>query len=494
MRLLSALVVLSLFACTESGPAGEKGEPGARGETGAVGPVGPQGDKGDQGERGPQGAVLVLDGGVVTGPQGPQGVAGSSVTVTQLPPGNNRCPAGGVVLSLGDAGVTDAGTFICNGAAGDAGAVGPGGPVGPVGPAGAIGPIGPAGPVGPAGGVGPIGPTGPAGGVGPIGPVGPAGGVGPIGPVGPAGGVGPIGPAGASVTVTVLSSGDVNCPWGGSRFVAGSTTGYACNGAPGASSGGGGGSADGGTSGSIVVVGITPLTYSGNLGGRPGAHALCSAAYAGSHLCSSLEYVNAPNSVTIPAGGAWVDGTLPGPNERFDRTQNYTCSMWTSNLTNSGTEGTLVLPQGSVSTSYVSSVNSGCQTPRPLVCCTAPTRNTVRGLTPTASTGNLGGRPAANALCAAAFPRSHFCSSLEYVNSPSYIAAPAGGAWVDGTMPGTGSRVDRTENYTCSLWTSALTNSGTEGTLVLPSGALGTSYISSVNSGCQTARPLYCCE
>lgn len=294
--------------------------------------------------------------------------------------------------------------------------------------------------------------------------------------------------------MTVLASGDVNCPWGGSRFVAGSSTGYACNGAPGSSSGGGsGGSSDGGTSG-ITVVGITPQTYAGNLGGRPGANALCSAAFAGSHLCSSLEYVNGPNGVTIPAGGAWADGTLPGSNERRDRTETYTCSMWSSSAINNGTEGTLVLPQGSVSSSYVSSANSGCQTPRPLLCCAGPTRNVVRGLTPTAFTGNLGGRPGANAQCDAAFPRSHFCSSLEYVNSPSPVAAPAGGAWVDGTMPGSGSRFDRTETYTCSMWTSALINNGTEGTIALPTGALSSSYVSSANSGCQTARPLFCCE
>jgi hypothetical protein len=43
--------------------------------------------------------------------------------------------------------------------------------------------------------------------------------------------------------------------------------------------------------------------------------------------------------------------------------------MWTSSLINNGTEGTLILPSGGYSTSYGSSSNSGCQTPRPLFCC-----------------------------------------------------------------------------------------------------------------------------
>jgi hypothetical protein len=294
--------------------------------------------------------------------------------------------------------------------------------------------------------------------------------------------------------VTALSSGDVNCPWGGSRFTVGATTGYACNGAPGTSSGGGGGSTlpDGGAAG-IVVVGLTQA-YTGNLGGRPGANALCAAAYAGSHFCSSLEYMNATSTVSIPAGGAWVDGTVPGTNSNIDRTETYTCSMWTSSLINNGTEGTLILPSGSYSTSYAGSSNSGCQIARPMLCCTAPQRNVVRGLTPMAYGGNLGGRPGAHALCAAAFPGSHFCSTLEYINSPTTVAAPAGGAWVDGTVPGTGSRTLRTETYTCSMWTSNLINNGTEGTIILPSGSYSTSYAGSSNSGCQTPRPLYCCE
>jgi hypothetical protein len=309
--------------------------------------------------------------------------------------------------------------------------------------------------------------------------------------MGPAGAAGAIGPAGASVTVTILSSGDVNCPWGGSRLSTGSTTAYACNGAPGTSGGSGNSLPDGGAAG-IAVVGITPQSYAGNLGGRPGAHALCAAAYPGAHFCSSLEYINGPNAVTIPAGGAWVDGLTPGSNQRNDRTETYTCSMWTSSVSNNGTEGTLILPSGAQATSYTSN-NSGCQIARPLLCCTSPSNTVVRGLTPQSYTGNLNGRPGANAVCNAAFPRSHFCSSLEYVNSTSTIAAPAGGAWLDGLLPSTGSRFDRTETYTCSLWTSGVSNNGTEGVIALPSGSLATSYTSN-NSGCQTPRPLFCCE
>lgn len=64
---------------------------------------------------GPPGAVLVLDGGVVTGPAGP------GVLVTTLPVGSSSCATGGaLVLQLSDGGAV----AVCNGA------VGPPGPPG----------------------------------------------------------------------------------------------------------------------------------------------------------------------------------------------------------------------------------------------------------------------------------------------------------------------------------------------------------------------------
>ena len=118
-----------------------------------------------------------------------------------------------------------------------------------------------------------------------------------------------------------------------------------------------------------MVVGLTPQQYTGNLGGRPGAHALCSATYANSHFCSTLEYINSPSPIGAPAGGAWVDGSLPATGSRLNRSESATCAMWTSGLINTGSEGAVVLPSGSSSTSYLGLSNAGCQTPRPLFCC-----------------------------------------------------------------------------------------------------------------------------
>jgi hypothetical protein len=67
------------------------------------------------------------------------------------------------------------------------------------------------------------------------GPAGTAGKPGPQGATGAAGASGPAGTtgsAGASVTSTTLTSGDSNCPAGGSRFTSASGVTFACNGAP----------------------------------------------------------------------------------------------------------------------------------------------------------------------------------------------------------------------------------------------------------------------
>jgi hypothetical protein len=75
------------------------------------------------------------------GPQGPQGIAGDSVTVFPLQRGDPNCPNGGSVFISG--GVS---TYACNGAAGQPGLQGPIGPEGATGPQGVQGPTGPAGP------------------------------------------------------------------------------------------------------------------------------------------------------------------------------------------------------------------------------------------------------------------------------------------------------------------------------------------------------------
>ncbi len=202
------------------GPAGPQGTPGAEGPAGPIGspgPVGPAGADGlpgatgPQGLQGPAGQVLVIDGGVVTGP------AGSSVVVSPIAANSVDCPTGGIrVTQLSDAGVT----VVCNGAAGPQG---PQGAIGATGPQGATGTstVGQSLPVGdshcPTGGsqfttgsavtyacngaVGATGAAGPQGAPGPMGAQGQPGATGPIGATGaagPAGAAGATGPAGSN--------------------------------------------------------------------------------------------------------------------------------------------------------------------------------------------------------------------------------------------------------------------------------------------------------
>jgi hypothetical protein len=240
--------------------------------------------------------------------------------------------------------------------------------------------------------------------------------------------------------------------------------------------------------GRAQFAGFTAATYTGNLGGRVGAHAICAAAFTGSSFCTEREYIEATSPVALAATGAWVDNwdvTVPG-----ERTNNSICSGWTWSAANSYT-GSTISPSGVTLDSYVSSSNYGCQTARPLACCFTAKRRNFKGFTPTAYTGNLGGRVGAHALCAAAFAGSHFCHEDEYVSSASSAPLGVDGAWVDNwdsTVPG-----ERTNNSICSSWTWSAANSYT-GSTINASGILVDSYVSSSNYGCQTPRPLACCD
>ncbi len=106
-----------------------------------------------------------------TGETGPQGPAGGSVASEPVSEGDSHCPFGGTKLTAGGAD-----TYVCNGAPGQKGAQGS---------------------------------------------------------QGPQGNPGDQGPPGASVVATPLDAGDSHCAYGGSQFVTGQVTTYACNGAPG---------------------------------------------------------------------------------------------------------------------------------------------------------------------------------------------------------------------------------------------------------------------
>jgi hypothetical protein len=115
-------------------------------------------------------------------------------------------------------------------------------------------------------------------------------------------------------------------------------------------------------------AGFTPTTTTGSVGGRPQMHALCSAAFAGSHFCHAAEYVRATSSTTVPAGGAWIDPSIntssgaensgmPGSGRYL---YGYTCTTWTS--ASSSSNGSYVTSAGSVT-------DTPCNVARSVACC-----------------------------------------------------------------------------------------------------------------------------
>jgi hypothetical protein len=477
------------------------GAQGATGPQGAQGAAGPQGPTGAQGATGPQGPA---------GPQGPKGNPGSGspsdagagqatpITLTPLAAGDPNCAHGGVSVVAGTAT-----TYVCNGAPGT---------TGPQGAQGAAGPQGPTGAQGVAGPPGTTGPQGPAGATGPAGGTGPQGATGATGPQGPAGATGPQGPAGTAGTaagIASVSPGNAGCPYGGTMFSSGGTTSYACNGGPVNS---GSLTLNGGIP-PVTFAGYTPTTYGGNLGGRAGAHALCAAAFAGSHFCADWEIDQAdPPPMSV---NAWVDPGNNSPSTRWFRaytsTIDYnTCGGWTSSSANYKPNGNLAT--GSVfttlsgnTTSYVGPGDGGCENPLPLVCCSGGTAVRFRGFTPSTSGGNLGGRLGANATCAAAFSGSHFCTNWEADQAAIPAPIPASGAWVDEGNADTTLRrfhaYQSTADYnTCGGWTSSTANYKPNGNLATGiifdsiAGGTLTSYVGTNDGGCENARPIACCD
>jgi hypothetical protein len=323
---------------------------------------------------------------------------------------------------MGAAGPTGA-----TGAAGATGPVGPTGLTGAAGPTGATGPAGPTGPIGPTGltgAAGPTGATGPAG-TGAPGPTGPAG------PPGAGGNydenygfagftagtfTGNVGGritahatcaaafAGAHLchaaeylltesTAPVPATGawiDASSDLNASSTVIGasplfgrytngaclswmsgssSSSGYivgadgavvsascatthqlaCCNGAP-----------------RVAFAGVTSVNAPIN--GRVQMHALCSASFAGSHLCHAAEYLRADSVAPIPAGGAWIDAssdvnassTVIGASPIFGRYTNGVCLSWTS--TSSSSSGYVVGTDGAI-------VSASCNVAHPAACC-----------------------------------------------------------------------------------------------------------------------------
>ena len=455
------------------GPAGPQGPAGINGAPGIAGPAGPagaQGAMGAQGLQGPAGMVLVLDGGVVTGP------AGSSVVVTTIAAGGATCPTGGVrVTQLSDGGITN----LCNGADGLIGPQGPAGPAGPQGgsvtattlavlsaqcatggvlvhlpDAGTI-PVcnGATGSQGAMGAQGPIGLTGATGSIGPLGPQGPAGAQGPIGATGAPGQAGPQGPSGPPGSVLFLDGGVVLAP--------GDT---------------------------LEFAGFTAAIYTGNLGGYPGANTKCSAEFPGSFLCTRPDYDQANTAVGPGGTGAWIDYARSSDGTRAANS----CylgggGVWTYSgpaVGSSGQSGSTLLPTGD----YTSAI---CNLQKPLACCRASSRVVFRGFTVATYTGNLGGYPGANGKCSAEYASSFLCTRTDYDQANTAVGPPSSGAWIDYARSSDGTRAANS----CYLggggvWTysgPAVGSSGQSGSMMLPTG----DYTSAI---CNLVKPLACCS
>ena len=405
------------------------------------------------------------------------------------------------------------------GAQGDLGATGPGGPTGAQGPTGATGASGPAGTDGATGATGPAGPAngpaGPAGPAGPQGPAGPAGAQGPMGMPGMAGPAGTQGAAGAAGPAGAVGAMGPAGPAGPQGPAGPSTPGP--QGAPGQP----------GPAGNLygeeaaTFAGFTPASVQGAPGSRQQMHALCAAAFAGSHLCHAAEYGLASSATPVPPAGAWIDttgyldyqnigvystpelastvgGRYTDPSTGFDCTD-WTALTWLNGGNSIPTTGTLITPAGPGS--------DLCQHPHPLACCSSPYREKFAGYS-TPSNGAPGGAAAMHAQCAIQFAGAHMCHIAEYERAAATVAPPAAGAWLDSSAfmtttaqgpyqvtgmaaKSAGRFIGSSTGFNCSAWT-ALTwlNGGnsipTTGTVITPAGA--------ITSLCNVARPIACCE
>lgn len=440
-----------------SGQRGDKGDPGDAGPVGPAGPIGPEGPQGLQGVQGAPGQVLVLDGGVVSGPPGSSvtvtpiaagtacpaggirvtqvsdgGIStvcnGTSVTASLLASMSVQCPTGGVLLSQPDGGAL----AVCHGQVGAQGAIGLTGPAGATGAQGVQGAPGIAGPPGATGAQGATGVTGAQG------PQGTQGVPGIAGPPGATGAQGPTGPPGA---VLLLDGG-----------------------------------LPGGVSDRVDFAGFTTAMSNGAMGGTPGANALCNAEFAGSYFCPESDYRQAETGLA-PASTAWIDDPRSASGSRTSfRCDNGTGISWTSSST--GDNGFSLSTIGG--TAYVA-----CDLVKPLACCRRNARVVVRGLTSMTFTGNLGGVPGANAKCSAEFPGSFFCPESDYRLGETSIV-PGTSAWIDDPRSASGSRTSfRCDNGTGISWSYG--GAADNGFSLGPTG--GTAYVT-----CDLVKPLMCCQ
>ncbi len=248
---------------------------------------------------------------------------------------------------------------------------------------------------------------------------------------------------------------------------------------------------------SPAFAGFTATTYTGAVtNGRSGMHALCAAAFAGSHFCHAAEYLVANSGTAPPSSGAWLDpstgdgkGIQSFGSPKFGRyPHEYACKDWSSTL-GSSYGGTWVNASAGISR------GSDCSTSRPLACCKGVAKVRFAGFTMSTTNGNAGGRHKMHTLCATQFAGSHMCHATEYLRSNSPTTPPTDGAWLDpsgnlaGDITNTGvpDHARLPFSYACNDWTSTL-GSSYGGTWVNASGGV------SRGSDCSTTRAVACCE
>jgi hypothetical protein len=374
------------------------------------------------------------------------------------------------------------------GTPGTMGTVGEPGQPGTMGLPGEQGPAGTPGPKGDPGAPGATGPKGDTGPAGPKGDPGPTGVAGPAGMPGAPGAKGDTGPKGDPGPTGAKGEPGIQGPKGdkGDKGLQG------IQGNPGPAGPPGSGGAS--TEDVPTFAGYTSSSYSGKVtGGRAGMHALCAAAYTGSHLCHAAEYIQSASAQQPPSSGAWLDpstlsGATPANNGSVKAGRylgGYTCSSW--NNTGGSDYGTTVTSTGTID------VFGSCSTARQLACCNSQSKARFSGFTSTTTTGGAGGRWKMHAMCSTAFAGAHMCHASEYLRASSSVTVPGDGAWIDpstitGSTPAQSGVTDSARylgGYTCSSWNN--TGGSDYGTIVNDVGTVD------VFGDCSKARPVACC-
>ena len=235
------------------------------------------------------------------------------------------------------------------------------------------------------------------------------------------------------------------------------------------------------SSANIELVGFTTATYTGDLGGLPGAAAKCRVDFPGSFLCSVADYDRANTTAAPPtAAGAWLD---------YNRTANGTRSI--NACANGSTPWNYAANPYSAYGPYVTGVGYAgttlCSQSKHLTCCRTAAANTFRGFTTAVFNGDLGGLPGATAKCRAEFPGSTLCTIAEYDRANVTAVPPDNaGAWIDYNRADDGTRSINACANGSTPWNYAANPYSAYGAFVTAVGYAGTVL-------CSQSKHLACC-